>query len=92
MVSDYSEVGLEVSKRNRGMGFIPTLRESGATIDTHQHYMNTSPYNRVWFYQQSSRSELEGDFRTTTNGRAGGLLAKTGLLSGHPSKQQPRST
>ncbi|KAG8331432.1 hypothetical protein J6590_042202 [Homalodisca vitripennis] len=32
------------------------------------------------------------DFRTTTNGRAGGLLARTGSLSGHPSKQQPRST
>ncbi|KAG8276257.1 hypothetical protein J6590_069482 [Homalodisca vitripennis] len=29
-------------------------------------------------------------FRTTTNGR-GGLLASTGSLSGHPSKQQPRS-
>ncbi|KAG8260397.1 hypothetical protein J6590_098032 [Homalodisca vitripennis] len=33
-----------------------------------------------------------GDFRTTNNGRAGGLLARTGSLSGHPSKQQPRST
>ncbi|KAG8331418.1 hypothetical protein J6590_042185 [Homalodisca vitripennis] len=32
-----------------------------------------------------------GDFRTTTNGRANGLLARTGSLSGHPSKQQPRS-
>ncbi|KAG8318280.1 hypothetical protein J6590_006593 [Homalodisca vitripennis] len=32
------------------------------------------------------------DFRTTTNGRAGGLLARTGSLSGHSSKQQPRST
>ncbi|KAG8289271.1 hypothetical protein J6590_107951, partial [Homalodisca vitripennis] len=32
------------------------------------------------------------DFRTTTNGRAGGLLARKGLLSGHPSKQQPRLT
>ncbi|KAG8269589.1 hypothetical protein J6590_104414 [Homalodisca vitripennis] len=30
--------------------------------------------------------------RITTNGRAGGLLARTGSLSGHPSKQQPRST
>ncbi|KAG8278320.1 hypothetical protein J6590_023769 [Homalodisca vitripennis] len=28
----------------------------------------------------------------TTNGRAGGMLARTGSLSGHPSKQQPRST
>ncbi|KAG8286262.1 hypothetical protein J6590_063936 [Homalodisca vitripennis] len=35
---------------------------------------------------------LKGDFRTTTNGRADGLLARTGSLSGHPSKQQPRST
>ncbi|KAG8326052.1 hypothetical protein J6590_051384 [Homalodisca vitripennis] len=32
------------------------------------------------------------DFRTTTNGRSGGLLARTGSLSGHPSEQQPRST
>ncbi|KAG8295767.1 hypothetical protein J6590_073126 [Homalodisca vitripennis] len=35
---------------------------------------------------------LKVDFRTTTNGRVGGLLARTGSLSGHPSKQQPRST
>ncbi|KAG8320709.1 hypothetical protein J6590_062600 [Homalodisca vitripennis] len=35
---------------------------------------------------------LKGDFRTTTSGRAGGLLARTGSLSGHSSKQQPRST
>ncbi|KAG8315757.1 hypothetical protein J6590_065527 [Homalodisca vitripennis] len=28
----------------------------------------------------------KGDFRTTTNDRAGGLLARTGSLSGHPSK------
>ncbi|KAG8301456.1 hypothetical protein J6590_053529 [Homalodisca vitripennis] len=35
---------------------------------------------------------LEDDFQTTTNGRAGDLLARTGTLSGHPSKQQPRST
>ncbi|KAG8284167.1 hypothetical protein J6590_003860 [Homalodisca vitripennis] len=34
---------------------------------------------------------VKGDFRTTTNGRAGGLLGRTGSLSGHPSKQQPRS-
>ncbi|KAG8258557.1 hypothetical protein J6590_029190 [Homalodisca vitripennis] len=32
------------------------------------------------------------DFRTTTNGRAGRLLARTGSLTGHPSKQQPHST
>ncbi|KAG8334691.1 hypothetical protein J6590_084630, partial [Homalodisca vitripennis] len=31
-----------------------------------------------------------GDFRTTTNGRAGRLLARTGSFSGHLSKQQPR--
>ncbi|KAG8278796.1 hypothetical protein J6590_011194 [Homalodisca vitripennis] len=31
-------------------------------------------------------------FKTTSNGRAGGLLGRTGSLSGHPSKQQPRST
>ncbi|KAG8286076.1 hypothetical protein J6590_068031 [Homalodisca vitripennis] len=30
-------------------------------------------------------------FRTTTNGRGGGLLAGTGSFSGHPSKQQPLS-
>ncbi|KAG8299400.1 hypothetical protein J6590_102023 [Homalodisca vitripennis] len=35
---------------------------------------------------------FKGDIRTTTNSRAGGLLARTGSLSGHPSKQQPRST
>ncbi|KAG8316481.1 hypothetical protein J6590_049605 [Homalodisca vitripennis] len=39
-----------------------------------------------------SCNSLKGDFRTTTNGRAGGLLARTGSLSGHPAKQQPRST
>ncbi|KAG8241932.1 hypothetical protein J6590_076051 [Homalodisca vitripennis] len=33
-------------------------------------------------------SNLGFDFRTTTNGRAGGLLVRTGSLSGHPSKQQ----
>ncbi|KAG8319341.1 hypothetical protein J6590_093966 [Homalodisca vitripennis] len=35
---------------------------------------------------------LKDDFRTTTNGLAGGLLARTGSLSAHPFKQQPRST
>ncbi|KAG8314059.1 hypothetical protein J6590_101233 [Homalodisca vitripennis] len=35
---------------------------------------------------------LNGDIQTITNGRASGLLARTGSLSGHPSKQQPRST
>ncbi|KAG8294922.1 hypothetical protein J6590_092009 [Homalodisca vitripennis] len=32
------------------------------------------------------------DFRTTTKGRAGEQIAITGPLSGHPSKQQTRST
>ncbi|KAG8263154.1 hypothetical protein J6590_039423 [Homalodisca vitripennis] len=35
---------------------------------------------------------LRTDFRTTANGQNGGLCARTGSLSGHPSKQQPRST
>ncbi|KAG8262445.1 hypothetical protein J6590_052090 [Homalodisca vitripennis] len=35
---------------------------------------------------------FKGDFRTTTNGRSGGLLARTRSFSDHPSKQQPRST
>ncbi|KAG8286816.1 hypothetical protein J6590_051806 [Homalodisca vitripennis] len=33
---------------------------------------------------------LKGDFRTNTNGWAGVMFARTGSLSGHPSKQQPR--
>ncbi|KAG8260128.1 hypothetical protein J6590_103806 [Homalodisca vitripennis] len=41
---------------------------------------------------QPGDQRKNGDFRTTTKGRAGGLLARTGSLSGHPSKQQPRST
>ncbi|KAG8252714.1 hypothetical protein J6590_051163 [Homalodisca vitripennis] len=41
---------------------------------------------------QPRDQRLKGDFRTTTNCRAGGLLARPGSLSGHPSKQQPRST
>ncbi|KAG8267056.1 hypothetical protein J6590_059097 [Homalodisca vitripennis] len=32
-----------------------------------------------------------GDYRTITNGQAGGLLTRTGSFSGHPSKQQPSS-
>ncbi|KAG8246866.1 hypothetical protein J6590_075243 [Homalodisca vitripennis] len=40
----------------------------------------------------SMNQRLKGDFRTIKNGRAGRLLARTGSLSGHPSKQQPRST
>ncbi|KAG8293276.1 hypothetical protein J6590_020879 [Homalodisca vitripennis] len=35
---------------------------------------------------------LKGDFRINTNSRTGGLLARTGLLSGYPTKQQPSST
>ncbi|KAG8250028.1 hypothetical protein J6590_005423 [Homalodisca vitripennis] len=35
---------------------------------------------------------LNGDFRTTTIDQAGGLVARTESLSGHPPKQQPRST
>ncbi|KAG8327726.1 hypothetical protein J6590_012774 [Homalodisca vitripennis] len=41
---------------------------------------------------QPGNQRLKGNFRTTTNGRAGGLLARTGSPSGHPSKQHPRST
>ncbi|KAG8327103.1 hypothetical protein J6590_026437 [Homalodisca vitripennis] len=41
---------------------------------------------------QPGDQQLKGYFRTTTNDWAGGLLARTGSLSGHPSKQQPRST
>ncbi|KAG8245933.1 hypothetical protein J6590_096258 [Homalodisca vitripennis] len=43
-------------------------------------------------YLKSKDGLFRGDFRTTTNGRAGGLLARTGSLSGLSSKQQPRST
>ncbi|KAG8287309.1 hypothetical protein J6590_041553 [Homalodisca vitripennis] len=39
-----------------------------------------------------TRATSYGDFRTTTNGRAGGLLARTGSFSANSSKQQPRST
>ncbi|KAG8295394.1 hypothetical protein J6590_081504 [Homalodisca vitripennis] len=41
---------------------------------------------------QPGDQRLKGDFRTTTNGRAGGPLARTGSLSGQLSKQRPRST
>ncbi|KAG8267091.1 hypothetical protein J6590_059134 [Homalodisca vitripennis] len=42
---------------------------------------------------QTGHQRIKDDFRiTTTNGRGGGLLARTGSLSSHPSKQQPRST
>ncbi|KAG8284647.1 hypothetical protein J6590_098470, partial [Homalodisca vitripennis] len=55
-------------------------------------------YSTTWRSKKPSLTQtgdqrLKGDFRTTTtNDRAGGLLARTGSLSGHPSKQQPRST
>ncbi|KAG8263576.1 Eukaryotic translation initiation factor 2-alpha kinase 3 [Homalodisca vitripennis] len=39
---------------------------------------------------QPGDQRLKSDFQTTTNGRADGLLARTGSLSGHPYKQQPR--
>ncbi|KAG8268695.1 hypothetical protein J6590_021515 [Homalodisca vitripennis] len=42
--------------------------------------------------KQPGDQRLKGDFRTTVNGRAGGLFARAGSLSGHPSKQQPRLT
>ncbi|KAG8270177.1 hypothetical protein J6590_091248, partial [Homalodisca vitripennis] len=32
---------------------------------------------------------LKGDFRTTTNGRADGLIAEDRLVSGHPPKELP---
>ncbi|KAG8272076.1 hypothetical protein J6590_050027 [Homalodisca vitripennis] len=41
---------------------------------------------------QPGDQRLKCGFRASTNGRAGELLARTGSLSGHPSKQQPRST
>ncbi|KAG8315981.1 hypothetical protein J6590_061405 [Homalodisca vitripennis] len=41
---------------------------------------------------QPGDQRLKGDFRTTTNGRAGGLHARLGSLSSHSFKQQPRST
>ncbi|KAG8302603.1 hypothetical protein J6590_028513, partial [Homalodisca vitripennis] len=41
---------------------------------------------------QLEDQRLKSDFRTTTNGWAGGLLARTESLSIQPSKQQPRST
>ncbi|KAG8328742.1 hypothetical protein J6590_102676 [Homalodisca vitripennis] len=42
--------------------------------------------------KQPGDQRLKGILSTTTNGRAGGLLVRTGSLSGHPSKQQLRST
>ncbi|KAG8253119.1 hypothetical protein J6590_041901 [Homalodisca vitripennis] len=40
--------------------------------------------------QFTSVLSYAGNLRTTTNGRVGWLLSRTGSLSGHPSKQQPR--
>ncbi|KAG8283304.1 hypothetical protein J6590_021204 [Homalodisca vitripennis] len=47
---------------------------------------------REYIVQLKSYCGSMRDFRTNTNGRAAGLLAMTGYLSGYPSKQQPRST
>ncbi|KAG8297673.1 hypothetical protein J6590_030182 [Homalodisca vitripennis] len=41
---------------------------------------------------KTQKPSLTLNLRTTTNVRAGGLFARIGSLSGHPSKQQPRST
>ncbi|KAG8275023.1 hypothetical protein J6590_095082 [Homalodisca vitripennis] len=41
---------------------------------------------------QPGDQRLKGNFQTTANGRAGGLLARTGSLSGHSYKKQPCST
>ncbi|KAG8337300.1 hypothetical protein J6590_026265 [Homalodisca vitripennis] len=52
--------------------------------------MNGSPSANFALPQSLALGEGKADFRTTINGRAEGLLARTGSLSGHPSKQQPR--
>ncbi|KAG8298998.1 hypothetical protein J6590_002967 [Homalodisca vitripennis] len=41
---------------------------------------------------RTKKPSLTLNLRTTTNGRAGGLLARGRSLSGHPFKQQQRST
>ncbi|KAG8258227.1 hypothetical protein J6590_033699 [Homalodisca vitripennis] len=51
--------------------------------------MNDEPTHHITSQLSSSHPH---DFRTTTNGRVGGLLARTGSLGGHSFKQQPRST
>ncbi|KAG8334224.1 hypothetical protein J6590_095426 [Homalodisca vitripennis] len=53
-------------------------------------------YNKAHLIQQKSISCLRRHNNckialTTTTGRAGGLLARTGSLNGHSFKQQPRS-
>ncbi|KAG8267896.1 hypothetical protein J6590_040678 [Homalodisca vitripennis] len=50
---------------------------------------NGSPTNNP--YLNLGTNEFKGDFSTTTNDQSNKLLARTGSLSGHPSKQQPRS-
>ncbi|KAG8295109.1 hypothetical protein J6590_087879 [Homalodisca vitripennis] len=55
--------------------------------------------NNVLFYHENlsvtvpleHKLGTKGDFGTTTNGQAGGLLARTGSLSYLQYKQQPRS-
>ncbi|KAG8329438.1 hypothetical protein J6590_085976 [Homalodisca vitripennis] len=61
----------------------------GGVVSQQDHPSNTVGHQGT---EKIGDQRLEDDFRTTTNGRAGGLLARTGPLSGHPSKQQPRST
>ncbi|KAG8261892.1 mannose binding [Homalodisca vitripennis] len=51
-----------------------------------------SPFTGCQRAKLGLRGQFKGDFRTTINGRAGGLLTRTGSLNGQPSKQQPRST
>ncbi|KAG8245990.1 hypothetical protein J6590_097467 [Homalodisca vitripennis] len=55
------------------------------------HLQNQLLY--IQFYWYSNTFLPESDFQPPPMaGRAGWLLARTGSLSGHPSKQQPRST
>ncbi|KAG8327083.1 hypothetical protein J6590_026415 [Homalodisca vitripennis] len=48
--------------------------------------------SRSLWHNLESNEEPGNDFQTTTNDGTGGLLAGTGSLSGHSSKQQPRLT
>ncbi|KAG8267932.1 hypothetical protein J6590_039316 [Homalodisca vitripennis] len=75
-----------------------TTQNRGTAADTTQHH-NLSNHTYTTLNKLLQRhnlwgptQRLKGDFPTTTNGRAGGLLARTGSLSGHPYKQQPHST
>ncbi|KAG8286728.1 hypothetical protein J6590_053685 [Homalodisca vitripennis] len=76
-------------------------RESSVSPRQFPSFVKTSTvkmsYSTKWRAKKPSLTQtgdqrLKGDFRTTTNDWAGGLLARTGSLSGYPSKQQPRST